>query len=504
MKTLTIILILCDFGAVAQKLYSDLPIGPHAVGFKIVTIIDSSRVAIPEYNFAGQKNSGNRHKQITAHVWYPARAGNKPYLTVRDYASHNALTSTSQRLPEEKIAGEVNAVRGSIANFFGTISDESWSTLASYKLLAQVGLEPIPGKTPLLIGLLRPFSTTVTNEMLASNGFTVLMIRDSNTGSFKSSALIEIPDFQFAVHWATKGLSIDEKRIGTFGFSGSGFTPVLFGMFDKRVKAMADIESAIFAIDYGDSDYYDARKVTMPFMHIYNRELALRDTHFSEFQKMKFSKRYHVILNQTKWHHWNVATEGYLSCTVLKNRGEEQENIRMSFVIANIYLLNFFNCYLKPDEASAKFLAARSTLPAIPDRIWDVRVLDPIQQGPTIDDFEMLLRAEGIEAALKKVRPTLQTDSLSGIWTGFQMNRLGYKLLQEKKYDDAIGVFALNSELHPQEVNWMDSLAEAYELRGDKVNMIKYSKAMLELLAAKKDLTEFEKALKGNAEKRLK
>ena len=42
-------------------------------------------------------------------------------------------------------------------------------------MLAQADAEPEKEKFPLLIGMLRPLSTSVTNEMLASNGYVVAM-----------------------------------------------------------------------------------------------------------------------------------------------------------------------------------------------------------------------------------------------------------------------------------------------------------------------------------------
>jgi len=42
------------------------------------------------------------------------------------------------------------------------------------------------------------------------------------------------------------------------------------------------------------------------------------------------------------------------------------------------------------------------------------------------------------------------------------LNRLGYRLLEEKKYKEAIEIFKLNIEVHPKSSNVYDSLGEAY------------------------------------------
>jgi hypothetical protein len=65
-------------------------------------------------------------------------------------------------------------------------------------------------------------------------------------------------------------------------------------------------------------------------------------------------------------------------------------------------------------------------------------------------------------------------------------------------------VFKLNTELHPGDANLFDSLAEGYELTGDKENMKKVSVAVIDILTKKANLSDAEKGLKENAEKRLK
>ena len=502
---LTVLLSLCCLTAFSQSPYPDLPVGKHPVGFRVVTITDASRETIPELNYLGEKNMGDRRRKITIHLWYPAKAGTgKGPLTVSDYSTQADLKETNEAVSAETRSAREADLRATMERFFGKVSDEAFTQLLATRLAARADATPTDSPTPLIVGTLRPFSTTTTNELLASNGFTVAMIWNANFDSFTRAALDLVPDLQQAIGWALQNLKIDNSKIGTYGFSGAGFMPVLLGMFDTRVKAMADMESAIFGIDYRDSDYYKPNKLRIPFMHIYNKELALRDTHFSEFYKMKYSKRYHVILNQPNWHHWNVATEGYLSCTVLKNRGVEQENIRMSFVIANMYLLNFFNSVLNGDSKATEFLTKRPTLPSVAATTWDINVLEPVKYGPTLADFENIIRTRGIGPALEIVQPTLSTDSTSGIWTGFAMNRLGYRFKEEKKLDEAIGVFKLNSELHPADPNWMDSLAEAYEIKGDSTNMKKHSQMILDLLSKKEKLSDFESSLKANSERRLK
>jgi len=59
-------------------------------------------------------------------------------------------------------------------------------------------------------------------------------------------------------------------------------------------------------------------------------------------------------------------------------------------------------------------------------------------------------------------------------------NSLGYNLMNQQKYEEAIGVFKLNVKLYPNSWNVYDSLAEAYMKIGNKEHAIKtYEKSLV-------------------------
>ena len=63
--------------------------------------------------------------------------------------------------------------------------------------------------------------------------------------------------------------------------------------------------------------------------------------------------------------------------------------------------------------------------------------------------------------------------------TETDVNALGYQLLAEKKYDQAIAMFRKNVKEHPESANSYDSLGEALAVAGDKKGAIEsYSKAL--------------------------
>ncbi len=63
----------------------------------------------------------------------------------------------------------------------------------------------------------------------------------------------------------------------------------------------------------------------------------------------------------------------------------------------------------------------------------------------------------------------------------YNINDVGYKLLNEKKFKDAIDIFKKNVELYPKSSNAYDSLGEAYMVNGDKELAVENYKKSLEL-----------------------
>lgn len=91
--------------------------------------------------------------------------------------------------------------------------------------------------------------------------------------------------------------------------------------------------------------------------------------------------------------------------------------------------------------------------------------------------FAKTAREKGASAAIEAFRPALMRGDISED----SINSTGYQLLSAKKLPEAIRIFQLNVELHPQSSNVYDSLGEAYMDNGDKELAIQNYKKSLEL-----------------------
>mgnify|MGYP001174284226 CR=1 FL=1 len=68
------------------------------------------------------------------------------------------------------------------------------------------------------------------------------------------------------------------------------------------------------------------------------------------------------------------------------------------------------------------------------------------------------------------------------------LNYFGYQFLKANKIDLAINLFEINVSLFPKVPNTYDSLAEAYLVKGDKTNALKYYKMEAEMIPENKKL----------------
>src|SRR5215469_12839418 len=78
--------------------------------------------------------------------------------------------------------------------------------------------------------------------------------------------------------------------------------------------------------------------------------------------------------------------------------------------------------------------------------------------------FRKAVREQGLDTALQKFSTQLKDSSISER----SVNSIAYQLLWQKHTADAIRLFQLNTEFHPQSANAYDSLGEAYMESGDK------------------------------------
>lgn len=101
-------------------------------------------------------------------------------------------------------------------------------------------------------------------------------------------------------------------------------------------------------------------------------------------------------------------------------------------------------------------------------------------EKPSIGEkLESIVEAEGADAAIETYHRLKRDEPDAYNFAEGQVNLLGYKLLRRGRADDALAIFTLNAETHPESSNVYDSLGEAFATIGDLENALQsYRKAL--------------------------
>ena len=469
------------------EVYKNLPVGKFQVGFKIVTLTDSSRIVRPLHNYLGEKDLGDRYKKIRLHIWYPAiQNSGKGILSYGEYAYNERFSFTTDSLTTSLKNGMLAGQRETFQGFFGKLSDEQWNTVMGTRLLARKDATPVKQKFPLLIGMLRPLSTSVTNELMASNGYVVVMVLHSG-GTYPLQYISDITDMQEAMRYMSSTGMIDDNAIGAYGFSGSGFSQVLLTMYDHRIKALADLESGLYMDGLwtllANSDFYNHKRMKVPFLHIFSRDLSREEKFINEYDNQKYSDRYRLILNPAGLHHWDFATEGRFSTTVVHTRGEKEEGIKGSYEISNVYLLHFFNAILKNDNASKQIISNKNSIRNYHDSLWSITHTAALKTPPDVQQFTEIILKKGIDTALQIANTFFKTDTSAEFLHQNVLNQLARDLRRQDKLKEALLMMKFVSEIHPEQAWIWNNRASMEEDFGSKEVAIMCSEKALALLA---------------------
>ena len=76
--------------------------------------------------------------------------------------------------------------------------------------------------------------------------------------------------------------------------------------------------------------------------------------------------------------------------------------------------------------------------------------------------------SSGVDAAIQQYHDLKAAQPTTYNFDENELNSFGYRLLNAKKFSDAIRIFQVNVEAYPQSSNVYDSLGEAYMDDGDK------------------------------------
>ncbi len=113
------------------------------------------------------------------------------------------------------------------------------------------------------------------------------------------------------------------------------------------------------------------------------------------------------------------------------------------------------------------------------------------------------LETGGDDAALRVYREYLENPAYRDRDTESEINQLGYVLLGTDRLEEAIAVFEVNVEAHPDAANAHDSLGEAYMAAGDEERSEASYKRSLQLAPENENAARLLEKLRASREPRL-
>jgi hypothetical protein len=102
-------------------------------------------------------------------------------------------------------------------------------------------------------------------------------------------------------------------------------------------------------------------------------------------------------------------------------------------------------------------------------------------RSPIAVTLSTTIESRGIDAAIQQYRVLKAAGAPNVNFDEAELNSLGYRLLRNKRFPEAIRIFRLNAEAYPKSSNVYDSLGEASFKAGNPVRAIAYYEKAVQL-----------------------
>ncbi|HEX8651578.1 MAG TPA: tetratricopeptide repeat protein [Pyrinomonadaceae bacterium] len=488
--------------AQTPALWGDLKSGSYPVGYRLIYKFDYSRGWKAKEDANGYPQAESRGRPIRVSVWYPAEnRAHASRMLYRDY-----MPSTA----EDSVFAEMNGLlaKRDFGNLRSNLKGEEFDSLMMTRTAAVQNALPHNGAFPLIVysaGLNNSSQDNVVLcEYLASHGYVVVTVPQLGTTSLDVNLKLQNAldletqtlDLQYAIGAVHDFSNVDHQRLGVIGYSVGGVVALNLVMRNTDVDAIATLDPTFGVTPFiklaTESPYYAPTNLRVPWMYMYRVEPA---TNLTVSDALKYSDRYR--LEFTGMLHQDFSSLPMFSTQSAAPQTRTAATAKRGYQTVCLYILNFFNAYLKKDERGLEFITRHPRENGVAESIAGFEIRNGITAPPTEGKFLRVMEQEGFERAIKLYNESRARASQQPIFSETFLNQLGYKLINENRLAQALDIFKLNVEAYPSSANVYDSLAEAYMLSGNKEMAIKFYEKSIELNPDNKGAIEAVKKLKG-------
>ncbi len=311
-----VFLILIPSTLLAQnQIWDNLDKGDYNVGFKVLSLFDSTRTI----------NNQKSFRPIQVSIWYPAEKSVHPNpVTYKDYFLLSASEVNFKISPGDKDNAIANYKNLLAQNGINSDAVDEWF---NNEMIAEKNAISNNKKFPLVVVAQGNFHSAHHQaflcEFLASYGYVVITTPSQTriTGQITDNAQVvqsmedQVGDMRFAINSVKNFNNVDINNVALIGHSFGGRSILLLQMIDKHIKCIVSLDGGLglntAVEDIQKSDFYNPDKMNVPLLHFYEDTEEIIKPDFSLINIFNKSKRFLVKINDM--HHFYFSSLGLVS-----------------------------------------------------------------------------------------------------------------------------------------------------------------------------------------------
>lgn len=314
--TSLLLLVASTSGMASSYPISDLPAGPHKVGFKAFHEYDHRRTFRPVYNEDGEIIRDHQARPMQIALWYPAKKSGKP-MHYRDYWYLNVTRDNFRTLtPALKKQREQQYIN--MWGMLGELDTTQMEANLSLPMAASLNAQQKAGEYPLILLAQRENRGAFINfqlaEYLASHGYMVAITpaksKTDNTPEtdFWSQDGIQsgLADLQFVKGFMMQYPGVDKNRIGAIGYGFGATSALALAQDDFTIRAVVSlagivgIENDFIKPTLDTMNYFNKPdRIQTPLLHInVNNMYGQEKRPFPLYDQIRFADVHLVTLHE--------------------------------------------------------------------------------------------------------------------------------------------------------------------------------------------------------------
>ena len=300
-----------------NQIWDNLDKGDYNVGFRVLSLYDSTRTINNQKNF----------RPVQVSIWYPAEESDAKSMTYKSYFLLSASEVNYNVSPGDKDSAISNYKNLLAQNGINSDAVDDWFNT---QMLADKDAKPINKKFPLVVVAQGNFHSAHHQaflcEFLASYGYVVITTPSQTriTGQLtdKSQAVKsmedQVRDMQFAINSVKSFANVDTNNIALLGHSFGGRSILLLQMINRNVKCIVSLDGGLglntAVDDIQQSGLYNYDRMNVPLLHFYENTEEFIKPDFSLIDSFNKSRRFLIKINDM--HHFYFSSFGLVSGTL--------------------------------------------------------------------------------------------------------------------------------------------------------------------------------------------